>query len=154
MVEPGSDTVSRTVLDGGDISRALTRITHEILERNRGSADVLLLGIPTRGVHLASRIAQRMAETQRNLYDGIGQDELALAPILAARTLVETEPNYAKVSARLLNDKLRRESLTFLAGRADQATQVEMAARYGDYFRAYVKAGIASELLDPELECE
>ncbi|MFC7397245.1 ribonucleoside-diphosphate reductase subunit alpha [Chelatococcus sp. GCM10030263] len=92
-----------------------------------------------------------LAETRRNLYDGISEDELALAPILAARTLIETEPNYAKVSARLLNDKLRREALSFLSSRPDQATQAEMAERYPDYFRAYVKAGIAEELIDPEL---
>jgi ribonucleoside-diphosphate reductase alpha chain len=90
-------------------------------------------------------------ETRRNLYDGISADELALAPILAARTLIETEPNYSRVSARLLLDKLRREALTFLAGRLEQATQAEMAARYGEYFRAYVKRGIAEELIDPEL---
>ncbi|WP_454917698.1 ribonucleoside-diphosphate reductase subunit alpha [Xanthobacter sediminis] len=92
-----------------------------------------------------------LAETRRNLYDGISQDELALAPILAARTFIETEPGYAKVSARLLTDSLRREALTFLAGRPDQATQGEMAQRYADYFPAYVKAGIAAELIDPEL---
>ena len=48
-----------------------------------------------------------LAETERNLYDGISEDELALAPILAARTLVETDPDYARASARLLLDKLR-----------------------------------------------
>ncbi|MGH3475061.1 MAG: bifunctional pyr operon transcriptional regulator/uracil phosphoribosyltransferase PyrR, partial [Aeromicrobium sp.] len=53
------DPQARIVLDENDIARALTRITHEILERNRGSADVLLLGIPTRGVHLARRVARR-----------------------------------------------------------------------------------------------
>jgi len=92
-----------------------------------------------------------LAEARRNLYDGITEDELALAPILAARTLIETEPNYAKVSARLLNDKLRREALTFVFGRPEQATQGEMAGRYADYFHAYVKTGIEAELLDPEL---
>ena len=46
----------RVVLDAGDISRALTRMSHEILEHNRGAADLLLLGIPTRGVQLATRI--------------------------------------------------------------------------------------------------
>jgi ribonucleoside-diphosphate reductase alpha chain len=90
-------------------------------------------------------------ETHRNLFDGVSEDELALAPILAARTLIETEPNYARVSARLLNDKLRREALTFIAGRPDQATQAEMAARFGAYFRDYVKTGIENALLDPEL---
>jgi len=92
-----------------------------------------------------------MAETMRNLYDGITPDELALAPILAARTLIETEPGYARASARLLLDKLRREALTFLAGSPDQATQAEMTDRYPDYFRAYVRAGVEAELLDPEL---
>jgi len=92
-----------------------------------------------------------LAETQRNLYDGISEDELAQAPILAARTLIETEPNYARASARLLNDKLRREALSFLAGRPEQATQAEMAARYADYFPAYLRRGIAEELINPEL---
>ncbi|RST84578.1 ribonucleoside-diphosphate reductase subunit alpha, partial [Aquibium carbonis] len=91
------------------------------------------------------------AEARRNLYDGISLDELAQAQILAARTLVETEPNYSKVSARLLLDKLRREALSFVADRPDQATQAEMAQRYGDYFRAYVRTGIENERLDPEL---
>ncbi|MEI2821485.1 MAG: bifunctional pyr operon transcriptional regulator/uracil phosphoribosyltransferase PyrR [Marmoricola sp.] len=50
----------RVVLDAGDISRALTRISHEILEHNRGAADLVLLGIPTRGVQLATRIAARI----------------------------------------------------------------------------------------------
>src|SRR5690554_6664306 len=90
-------------------------------------------------------------ETQRNLYDGASEDELALALILAARTLIEREPNYATVSARLLLDKLRREALSFLAGSPQQATQAEMAERYGDYFRGYLQAGIAEELIDPEL---
>ncbi|MBB3770377.1 ribonucleoside-diphosphate reductase alpha chain [Angulomicrobium tetraedrale] len=90
-------------------------------------------------------------EAHRNLYDGIRPDELALAPILAARTLIEREPNYAKVSARLLLDKLRREALSFTTGRPDQATQGEMPARYADYFRAYVATGIANERIDPEL---
>lgn len=53
---PDTDT-SRVVLDASAIARALTRIAHEILERNRGPADIVLLGIPRRGVPLASRIA-------------------------------------------------------------------------------------------------
>jgi ribonucleoside-diphosphate reductase alpha chain len=92
-----------------------------------------------------------LTEAHRNLYDGISQDELALAPILAARTLIETEPDYAKVSARLLLDKLRREALSFVEGWPEQATQAEMTQRYAAYFSAYVKTGIDSELLDPEL---
>lgn len=47
----------RTVLQHADITRALTRISHEILESNRGSDDLVILGIPTRGVTLAKRIS-------------------------------------------------------------------------------------------------
>lgn len=92
-----------------------------------------------------------LAETHRNLYDGITPDELALAPIMAARTLIEQEPNYAYVSARLLLDKLRAEALSFVHGRPEQATQAEMAERYAEYFPAYIATGIEAELLDPEL---
>ncbi|RYY45104.1 MAG: bifunctional pyr operon transcriptional regulator/uracil phosphoribosyltransferase PyrR [Actinomycetales bacterium] len=56
--------VGRTVLDETDISRALTRITHEILERNRDADGLVILGIPTRGVPLAKRIAARMSEVE------------------------------------------------------------------------------------------
>ncbi|GGE82219.1 ribonucleoside-diphosphate reductase subunit alpha [Stappia taiwanensis] len=92
-----------------------------------------------------------LTETRRNLYDGILQDELSLAPILAARTLVEQEPNYAFVSARLLLDRLRREALSFVTGRAEEATQAEMAGRYPGYFRQFIEAGINAELIDLEL---
>jgi pyrimidine operon attenuation protein/uracil phosphoribosyltransferase len=54
----------RVVLDAGDISRALTRISHEILERNKGAEDLLLLGLHTRGVPLAKRIAAKISEVE------------------------------------------------------------------------------------------
>jgi pyrimidine operon attenuation protein/uracil phosphoribosyltransferase len=60
---PGA-SLPRVVLDGADISRALTRISHEILERNKGHHGVVLLGIPTRGVPLAARIAATMAAVE------------------------------------------------------------------------------------------
>lgn len=78
-----------------------------------------------------------LAESRRNLYDGITLDELSLAPILAARTLVEQEPNYALVSARLLLDRLRREALSFVSGGPEQATQAEMTNQSGKSSRAY-----------------
>jgi len=60
----GADAASRTVLEAGDISRSLTRIAHELLERNKGSQGLVLLGVPTRGVHLARRLAERLAEIE------------------------------------------------------------------------------------------
>jgi ribonucleoside-diphosphate reductase alpha chain len=92
-----------------------------------------------------------VAEIHRNIYDGIGQNELALAAVMAARTLVEQEPNYAYVSARLLLDKLRTEVLSFVHGAPTSASQAGMATRYGEYFPAYIKTGIKAELLDPDL---
>jgi pyrimidine operon attenuation protein/uracil phosphoribosyltransferase len=53
---------ARIVLQHADISRALTRIAHEILESNRGADDLVILGIPTRGVVLARRIATLVSE--------------------------------------------------------------------------------------------
>ena len=89
-----SHALVRTVLDDRDISRALTRITHEILERNRDASDILLLGIPTRGVHLARRIAKRMSEVEgRTITAGaldvtMYRDDLRFKP---ARALEHTE---------------------------------------------------------------
>jgi pyrimidine operon attenuation protein/uracil phosphoribosyltransferase len=88
--EPGG----RTVLDDRDIARALTRISHEILERNKGARDLVLLGIPSRGVPLAHRVAERIAAVEG--YDvPVGaldvtmyRDDLRLKP---ARALLPTE---------------------------------------------------------------
>ncbi len=60
----GDPAAAREVLDAGDISRALTRIAHEILERDKGAANVVLLGVPSRGVPLARRIAEKMAAVE------------------------------------------------------------------------------------------
>lgn len=62
---PGAgEPEGRVVLDERDIARALTRISHEILERNKGAADLVLLGIPSRGVPLARRVAERIAAVE------------------------------------------------------------------------------------------
>ncbi|MFF4447536.1 bifunctional pyr operon transcriptional regulator/uracil phosphoribosyltransferase PyrR [Streptomyces sp. NPDC001502] len=53
---------TRPVLEAQDIARVLTRIAHEIVERAKGADDVVLLGIPTRGVYLARRLAAKLEE--------------------------------------------------------------------------------------------
>jgi pyrimidine operon attenuation protein/uracil phosphoribosyltransferase len=86
--------VGRVVLDERDIARALTRISHEILERNRGAADLVLLGIPTRGVPLAERLAARIRDVEAEAvpYGSLDitpyRDDLRLRP---ARALEHTE---------------------------------------------------------------
>jgi pyrimidine operon attenuation protein / uracil phosphoribosyltransferase len=57
-----SEPDGTTVLGASDVARALTRIAHEIVERARGTDDLVLLGIPTRGVTLARRLAGRLAQ--------------------------------------------------------------------------------------------
>ena len=57
---------ARTVLNADEINRAVTRISHEIVESNHGIEDLLLLGIPTRGVFLAERIAQSIGSNYPN----------------------------------------------------------------------------------------
>jgi pyrimidine operon attenuation protein/uracil phosphoribosyltransferase len=89
---PGSD--GKTVLDAADVQRALTRIAHEILERTKSSPDLVLLGIPTRGVALARRLAKRIDAVEgREVPVGslditMYRDDLRLRP---ARTLERTE---------------------------------------------------------------
>ncbi len=61
---PGSPPVTRTVMSQSDISRALRRIAHEILEHNKGAEDLVVLGIPTRGVPLAERLAALIADVE------------------------------------------------------------------------------------------
>ncbi|MFD8751145.1 bifunctional pyr operon transcriptional regulator/uracil phosphoribosyltransferase PyrR [Kitasatospora sp. NPDC059577] len=82
------------VLDGTDIARVITRIAHEIVERAKGAEDVVLLGIHTRGVHLARRLHGRLAQiTGRDIPLGtlditMYRDDLRLKP---ARALEHTE---------------------------------------------------------------
>jgi pyrimidine operon attenuation protein/uracil phosphoribosyltransferase len=92
---PGSaNPGGKAVLEQAEISRALTRIAHEIIERTRGATDVVLLGIPTRGVPLAARLAARIGQAagQPVPYGSLDitmyRDDLRLRP---ARSLGHTE---------------------------------------------------------------
>ncbi len=83
------------VLDHSEITRALSRIAHEILEREKGAQDLVLLGIPSRGVPLAHRIAERIAAIEPGSAPPVGslditmfRDDLRLRP---ARALERTE---------------------------------------------------------------
>ena len=92
--EPAEAPPGRVVLDARDIARALTRISHEVLERNKGGDDVVLLGIPRRGVPLAQRIAARISSVEGHevpvgsLDVTMYRDDLRRGP---ARALMHTE---------------------------------------------------------------
>jgi len=86
-----------------------------------------------------------MAETMRNLYDGVPMDEVYKASILAARTLIEKDPDYTYATARLLLHTIFKEVL----GR--DLPPAEMAGSYADYFPGFIKKGVDNELLDEKL---
>jgi ribonucleoside-diphosphate reductase alpha chain len=92
-----------------------------------------------------------MAEVRRNLYDGILLHELGLAQTMAARALVEQEPNYAFVSARLLLNNLRDEALAFVLPSSFTLSQRRTDLRYSEYFPEYIHLAIQLQLLDKEL---
>ena len=94
-------------------------------------------------------------EAMSNMYDGISRRDVSTSLLITARTLVEEEPNYTYVSARLLLDELRAEALRFLkvaSGEHYRATQGEMVDIYPAAFAAFIEQGIELELLSPDLE--
>ena len=90
-------------------------------------------------------------ETLGSCYDGIAQHEVELALVMAARSYVETEPQYSFAASRLLLDQIRREALGRVHGEPRQASQADMTEAYADYFPRYVQVGIDAGHLDPEL---
>ncbi len=91
-------------------------------------------------------------ETVRNLYDGVADHEVGTALVMSARTLIEIDPAYSQVAARLLLDSMRTEALRFVHNPVTACTQAEMATIYPDYFKQYITVGVEHELLDPTLQ--
>ncbi len=92
------------------------------------------------------KAAPIVAETMRNLYDGVPIDEVYKASILAARTLIEKDPDYTYATARLLMHTIRREVL------GEEVPHEEMNTRYADYFPSFIAKGVQNELLDEKLQ--
>src|SRR5476649_1525543 len=86
-----------------------------------------------------------LAETVKNLYDGVPVEELHKSAILAARALMEKDPAYSQVTARILLHTVRKEVF------GKDVPQAAAAAEYLTYFPAYIAKGIAAELLNPVL---
>ena len=85
------------------------------------------------------------SETLKNLYDGVPVEEIRKSAILSARALIEKDPAYSFVTARLLLNTIRVEIL------GEEVPQAQMARRYAEYFPRFVRRGIAAELLDERL---
>ncbi len=86
-----------------------------------------------------------LKETVKNLYEGVPMTQVYDSAILASRTLIEKDPAYSQVTARILLHTIRREIL------GEEVTQAEMSTRYVDYFPQFIKRGINAELLDDKL---
>ncbi|MDD4967434.1 ribonucleoside-diphosphate reductase subunit alpha [Halothiobacillus sp.] len=92
-----------------------------------------------------------LQETLRNLFDGVPEKEVNTALVMSARTLIEKDPNYSFVAARLLLDSIRTEALRFTKQPVTVCTQSELSGLFADYFQSYINTGIEHELLDPTL---
>ena len=115
-----------------DTSRLLTVITEACNDLTGVSADTIY------------------NETLKNLYPGVKIEDVRTSLVMTARTLVEHDPNYSYVTARLLLDSLRSEALGFL-GIAEAATHTEMHYRYAATLKPYIEKGVELGLLSPHL---
>jgi ribonucleoside-diphosphate reductase alpha chain len=169
-IEDIQDQVELALMRAGHhkVARAYVLYREERAKARREAAESVSPAVPALGIRGADGVARPLderrlaallgeaagglegvstqaidAEMRRNLYDGMSADELSLAAIMAARTLVEREPNYAQASARLLLDKLRREALSHVFGGPREASGTEMDALYAEYFPAYLATAVA-----------
>jgi ribonucleoside-diphosphate reductase alpha chain len=89
--------------------------------------------------------AKIMDATLRDLYDGVPLEEVHKCAILAARMLIEQDPDYTYVTARLLLHTIRREVL------GEEVLHAEMSTRYAEYFPTFISQGVKAQLLDEKL---
>lgn len=122
-----------TVLDGGQ------RVPLDAA-RMQGLIEAACAGLEA---HTQSALV--FEETLKNLYDGVPIEEVYKSSILAARALIEQDPAYALVSARLLLHTIRREVL------GEEVTQAQMDTRYASYLPQAIKVGVGAGLLDERL---
>ncbi len=97
------------------------------------------------GLGDAVNAEQILKLTLKDLYDGVPLEEVRKCTVLSARMLIERDPAYSFVTARLLLNNICCEVL------GKEVSQADMAAHYAEYFPAFIKRGIAAELLDEEL---
>nr|WP_315261939.1 ribonucleoside-diphosphate reductase subunit alpha [uncultured Limnohabitans sp.] len=86
-----------------------------------------------------------LAETMRNLYDGVPMDEVYKAAILATRTLIEKDPDYTYATARLLMHTIAKEVL------GKEVLHADMGQHYAEYFPQFIQKGVDNDLLDPAM---
>ena len=136
--EKQDGTGIKVILDDGTESNLdVQRLNTMVAEACEGLQDV--------------SIEEIIEEAKKNLYNGVSMSDVRSSLVMTARTLVEKEPNYTFVTARILLDNLRTEALTFLNMR-NEATQTEMESLYPEVLETFIKKGIENEILNPELQ--
>ena len=133
QTEPGIKVI---LDDGAEATLDIKRINTIVEEACEGLKDVS-----------AEEIIE---EAKKNLYDGVTMEDVRTSLVMTARTLVEKEPNYTFVTARILLDNLRTEALTFLEVKRE-ATQAEMEKLYPVVLETFIQKGIENEIVNPEL---
>ena len=134
--QPAQPAITVTYADGSQGPLDTVRLRTVIDEACEGLGDVSADSI--------------YSETLKNLYPGVKMEDVRTSLVMTARTMVEKDPNYSYVTARLLMDTVRTEALSFL-GIADAATQSEMHYRYATALKCYVQKGVELGLLSPHL---
>ncbi|MGF6766716.1 ribonucleoside-diphosphate reductase alpha chain [Paraburkholderia sp. GAS33] len=133
-VEAPNGSLGLTVTDGG-VSRPLDMVAlRGIIESACANLGDAVSAEPI------------VTETVKNLYDGVPMSQVYDSAILAARTMIEKDPAYSQVTARILLHTIRREILE------EEVTQAEMSTRYAEYFPTFIKRGVQAELLDEKLQ--
>ncbi len=89
--------------------------------------------------------------TLNSAYDNMSEKDLYTSLILNARSMIDHDPDYSQLTARLLLDQLRCEALRFVYGDTHEATQSMMTKIYSDYFKLYIKQSVELDLLDSQL---
>ena len=133
-LEAPNGSLGLTVTDGG-VTRPLDMVAlRGIIESACANLGDAVSGEPI------------VTETVKNLYDGVPMSQVYDSAILAARTMIEKDPAYSQVTARILLHTIRREILE------EEVTQAEMSTRYAEYFPTFIKRGVQAELLDEKLQ--
>lgn len=135
-IKPAQDAINVTLDNGEQGPLDTLRLQTVINEACEGLEDVSATAI--------------YEETLKNLYPGVKMEDVRTSLVMTARTMVEKDPNYSYVTARLLMDTIRAEALGFL-GIAEAATQSEMHYRYAATLRPYIEKGVELDLISPHL---
>ncbi len=103
------------------------------------------MSLASLGLEDSVSVEKLVQSTISNFYDGIKEDEMDTSHIMAAKVLIEKEPNYSKVAARLLRDKLYREAVGV------KTSHSKLESKHKAYFKQYIKHGISIGQLNSEL---